>query len=132
MNVTLTYSQDGKALIIASNAGSVTNIQAGYRKRFQIECLSRTLKAKGFKPEHTQMTLYDHVACLLCLLILTYVWYVLVGILQECPSKRHGRRAWSVITLGLPALVRSISREDDHDTEGVLILIKLLELSETD
>ena len=131
MNVTLTYTQDGEALIIASNAGSVTRIQAGYRKRFRMECLFRALKTKGFKLESTHMTLHDHVERLLCLLTLTYVWCVLVGILQEYPFKRHGRRAWSVVTLGLRALVRSISRESDHDTEGILTLIKLLELSET-
>jgi len=56
---------------------------------------------------------------------------VLAGILQECPLKRHGRRAWSVVTLGLRTLVRSISREADHDDKEVLALIKLLELSQT-
>ncbi|WP_407572814.1 IS4 family transposase [Deinococcus altitudinis] len=132
MNVTLTYTQDGQALIIANNAGSVTKIQAGYRKRFRIECLFKALKIKGFKLESTHMTLHDHVERLLCLLTLTYVWCVLVGILQECPLKRHGRRAWSVVTLGLRALVRSNSQEADHDAEGMLTLIKLLELSETD
>ena len=75
------------------------------------------------------MTLHDHVERLLCLLTLPYVWCVLVDILQECPFKRHGRRAWSVVTLGLRALVRSISREADHDAERILTLIKLLELS---
>ena len=77
------------------------------------------------------MTLHDHVERLLCLLTLTYVWCVLVGVLQECPMKRHGRRAWSVVTLGLCALIRSISRGADHDDEEVLALIKLLELSAT-
>lgn len=131
MNVTLTYTQDGEALILASNAGSVTKIQAGYRKRFRIECLFRALKTKGFKLESTHMTLHDHVERLLCLLTLTYVWCVLVGMLQECPLKRHGRRAWSVVTLGLLTLVRLISQEADHNAEGILTLIKLLELSGT-
>lgn len=131
MNVTLTYTQNGEALIIASNAGSVTKIQAGYRKRFRIECLFRALKTKGFKLESTHMTLHDHVERLLCLLTLTYVWCVLVGMLQECPMKRHGRRAWSVVTLGLRALVRSISQAADHHAEWILTLIKLLELSGT-
>ena len=51
MNVTLTYTQDGEALIIASNARSVTKIQAGYRRRFRIECLFRALEIKEFKLE---------------------------------------------------------------------------------
>ncbi|MGY2897286.1 hypothetical protein ACVWZX_005332, partial [Deinococcus sp. UYEF24] len=79
----------------------------------------------------THMTLHDHVERLLCLLTLTYVWCVLVGVTQECPLKWHGRRAWSVVTLGLRDLVRSISRAADHDAEGILALIKLLELPET-
>jgi len=70
MNVTLTSTQDGEALMIASNAGS---IQAGYRKRFRIECLFRALKTKEFKLESTHMTLPEHMEPLLCLLTLTYV-----------------------------------------------------------
>jgi len=131
MNVTLTYVQDDEALIIASNAGSVTTIQAGYRKRFRMECLFRALKTKGFKLESTHMTLHDHIELLLCLLTLTYVWCVLVGILKECPLKRHGRRAWSGVTLGLRALVLSLSRKADHDDGAMLTLIRLLELSQT-
>jgi hypothetical protein len=131
MNVTLTYTQDGEALIIASNAGSVTMIQASYRKRFRIECLFRALKTKGFKLESTHMTLHDHVGHLLCLLTLTYVWCVLAGTLEECPPKRHGRRAWSVVTLGLRALVRAFSRESGHDDAAVLALIKLMGLFQT-
>ena len=45
--------------------------------------------------------------------------------------KRHGRRAWSVVTLGLRTSVRSISQEVEHNAEGTLTLIKLLELSGT-
>ena len=71
MNVTLTYTQDGEALIIASNAGSVTKIQVGYRRRFRIECLFRALKTKGFKRESSHMTLHMDVERLLCLLTLT-------------------------------------------------------------
>jgi len=71
MNVALTYTQDGEALIIVSNAGSVTRLQAGYQKRFRIERLFRARKTKGFKLESTHMTLHDHVERLLCRLTLT-------------------------------------------------------------
>ena len=91
--------------------------------------LSRALKTEGFKLESRHTTLHVIVKRLLCLLTLTYVWCVLVGMLQECPLKRHGRRAWSVVTLGLRTLVRSMSQEADHNAEGILTLIKLLELS---
>ncbi|WP_240501357.1 hypothetical protein [Deinococcus sp. LM3] len=37
MNVVLTHTRDGEALIIASNAGAVTTIQKRYRRRFLIE-----------------------------------------------------------------------------------------------
>jgi hypothetical protein len=111
MNVVLTYTQDGEALIIASNAGTVTTNQSRYRRRFLIECLFRALKSKGFQLEGTHMTLHDHVERLLCLLTLTYMWCVLVGVTLECPKKAHGRRAWSVVKMGLRELVRSFSRE---------------------
>lgn len=131
MNVVLTYTPDGDALIMASNTGAVTAIQAQYRKRFRVECLFRALKSKGFKLESTHMTLHDHVERLLCLLTLTYVWCVLVGILETCPKKRHGRMAWSIVSLGLRALVRAISRKVDREDAPLLSLIDRLSPSHT-
>ncbi|UBV45387.1 hypothetical protein LAJ19_19835 (plasmid) [Deinococcus taeanensis] len=131
MNVVLTFTPDGDALIIASNTGAVTAIQAQYRHRFRVECLFRALKSKGFKLESTPMTLHDHVERLLCLLTLTDVWCVLVGIPEICPNKQHGRRAWSVVTLGLRALVRAISRKVDHEEVPLLRLIDLFMPSKT-
>ncbi|MFB9993879.1 transposase [Deinococcus oregonensis] len=110
MNVVLTYTQDGEVLVIASTSGAASRILSGYRKRFRIECLFRALKSKGFKLESTHMTLHDHVERLLCLLTLAYVWCVLVGLLQTLTVKVHGRRAWSVVTLGLRTLVRTFAR----------------------
>ncbi|MFC5850240.1 hypothetical protein [Deinococcus petrolearius] len=110
MNVVLTHTRDGEALIIASHAGGVTTIQTRYRRSFLIECLFRALKSRSFQLEATHMTLHDHVERLLCLLTLTYTWCVLVGVTLECPKKAHGRRAWSVVKVGLRELVRSFSR----------------------
>jgi hypothetical protein len=131
MNVVLTKTPDGEALIIASNTGSVMTIQARYRRRFRIECLFRALKTKGFNLENTHMTLHDHVERLLCLLTIAYVWCVLVGLLQEVALKSHGRRAWSVVTLGLRTLVRSLGRPEDQTAVGGLFLIELLMPSQT-
>ncbi len=131
MNVVLTRTPDGEALIIASNTGSVMTIQARYRRRFRIECLFRALKTKGFNLENTHMTLHDHVERLLCLLTIAYVWCVLVGLLQEANFKSHGRRAWSVVTLGLRTLVRSLGRPEDQTAVGGLFLIELLMSSQT-
>ena len=128
MNVTLTWTQDGEARIIASNTGSVTTIQGSYRKPLRTECLFRVLKTKGFKLERTHMTLHDHVERLRTL---THVWCVLVVVLEGCSLKRHGGRAWSVITLGRRPLVRSIGRKADQMDEEMLALIELLELSQT-
>ncbi|WP_281166586.1 transposase [Deinococcus aquatilis] len=104
---------------------------SGYRKRFRIECLFRALKSKGFKLESTDMTLHDHVERLLCLLTLAYVWCVLVGIFQACATKAHGRRAWSIVTLGLRTLVRTFARSLEHGKAEVLDLIGLLTPSQT-
>lgn len=131
MNVVLTYTDDGEALAIASNVGPARRILSGYRKRFRIECLFRALKSKGFKLESTHMTLHDHVERLLCLLTLAYVWCVMVGVLQGCAVKAHGRRAWSVVTLGLRALVRTFARSFEQGEAGALDLIGLLNPSQT-
>ncbi|CAM4044846.1 hypothetical protein DEFR109230_19400 [Deinococcus frigens] len=71
------------------------------------------------------MTLPNHVTRLLCLLTLAYVWTVLVGIDQETALKKHGRRAWSVVTLGLRSLVRAYSRQAGASVDELLHLIRL-------
>uniref|UniRef100_UPI0004951B7A transposase n=1 Tax=Deinococcus frigens TaxID=249403 RepID=UPI0004951B7A len=100
-------------------------ILKGYRKRWKIECLFRALKTKGFRLENTHMTLPNHVTRLLCLLTLAYVWTVLVGIDQETALKKHGRRAWSVVTLGLRSLVRAYSHQVGASVDELPHLIRL-------
>ncbi|CAM3176647.1 Mobile element protein [Deinococcus saxicola] len=125
MNVVLTWTDQGEPLIVASNATAASRILKGYRKRWKIECLFRALKTKGFRLENTHMTLPGHVTRLLCLLTLAYVWSVLVGTLQETALKTHGRRAWSVVTLGLRSLVRAFSRQVGASVDELLHLIRL-------
>lgn len=132
MNVVLTRTDQGEPLIVASNAVAASRILKGYRKRWKIECLFRALKSKGFRLENTHMTLRAHVARLLCLLTLAYVWSVLVGINQDTVIKRHGRRAWSVVTLGLRILVRASSRQVGSLTDELSNLIQLWTLCQTD
>ncbi|AFD26097.1 Tn10-like transposase [Deinococcus gobiensis I-0] len=123
MNVVLTHTRDGEALVIASNARAVTTIQTRYRRRFLIECLFRALKTKGFQLEATHMTLHDHVERLLCLLTLTYTWCVLVRVTLDRPKKAHGRRAWSVVKMGLRELVRAFSRESTRLCDLIDLLL---------
>ncbi|QFP78344.1 transposase [Deinococcus sp. AJ005] len=125
MNVVLTRTDQGEPLIEASNATAASRILKGYRKRWKIECLFRALKTKGFRLESTHMTLPGHVTRPLCLLTLAYVWSVLVGINQETALKKHGRRAWSVVTLGLRSLVRASSRQFGASGDELLHLIRL-------
>jgi len=89
-----------------------------------VECLFRALKTKGFRLENTHMTRPTHVTRLLCLLTLAYVWSVLVGIDQDTALKKHGRRGWSVVTLGLRALVRASSRQIGTLMDELLHLIQ--------
>lgn len=124
MNVVLTRTDQGEPLIVASNATAASRILKGYRKRWKIECLFRALKTKGFRLENTHMTRPTHVTRLLCLLTLAYVWSVLVGIDQDTALKTHGRRAWSVVTLGLRALVRASSRQIGTSMDELLHLIQ--------
>lgn len=107
------------------NRSSVQTIQARYRRRFRIECLFRALKTKGFNLENTRMTLHVVVERLLCLLTIAYVWCVLVGVLQDAKRKVHGRRAWSVISLGFRALIRALSQPGDQTACSGLRLIAL-------
>lgn len=125
MNVVLTRTDQGEPLIVASNATAARQILKGYGKRWKIECLFRALKTKGFNLENTHMTLPSHVKRLLCLLTLAYVWCVLVGINQDAEIKNHGRRAWSVVTLGLRSLVRACSRQSEVLAGELLHFIRL-------
>jgi hypothetical protein len=53
----------------------------------------------------------------------TYTWCVLVGITLACPKKAHGRRAWSVVKMGLRELVRSFSRESPRLCDLIHLLV---------
>ncbi|MFK7602160.1 transposase [Deinococcus sp. SM5_A1] len=120
-----TRTDQGEPLIVASNATAASRILKGYRKRWKIECLFRALNTLGFRLENTHMTLPGHVTRLLCLLTLAYVWSVLVGIDQDPALKKHGRRAWSVVTLGLRSLVRATSCQVGTSVDELLHLIRL-------
>lgn len=78
------------------------------------------------------MTLPEHVKRLLCLLTLAYVWCVLVGSDQDTVIKKHGRRAWSVVTLGLRSLVRACSRQREMSADELLHFIRLWTLPQTE
>lgn len=131
MNVILTFAKDGEPLIVGSNAMKAQRILSAYRQRWKIECLFRTLKSKGFQLENTHMTLHDHLERLLCLLVLGYVWSLLVGLQEECHLKKHGRRAWSVVTLGLRRLVRILNQSDNQRAQQLPPLLDLLLPSQT-
>lgn len=131
MQVMMTWTTGGEALLVASNALPAHKILNGYRKRWKVECLFRALKSKGFKFEQTHMTLQDHLERLFCLLTLAYVWCLLVGLQEECRIKKHGRRACSIITLGLRKLVRLLSRRNSQRAAQLRRLIGLLMPSQT-
>lgn len=88
MQIVLTRTRDGEALSIASNTGSLTMIQAEYRRRFYIECLFRTLKTEGFNFKNTPTTLHNHVERLRILTI-ACVWCDLK--LGSCRSPTSNR-----------------------------------------
>ncbi|QFP76690.1 transposase [Deinococcus sp. AJ005] len=131
MNVATDPDRSGIPLIVASNATAARCILKGDRQRWEIECLFRALKTKGFRLENTYTTLPGHVTRLLCLLTLAYVWSVLVGIDQDITLKSHGRRAWSVVTLGLRSLVWASSRQVGASVDELLHLIGLWTLHQT-
>lgn len=131
MNVVGTFTTDGEMLLVASNAMKSHKILKAYRKRWKIECLFRALKSKGFQLENTHMTLHDHLERLLCVLTLAYVWCILVGLQQSVRLKTHGRRAWSVITLGLRELVRAWSQPEKQREVQILAFIDLFSPSQT-
>ena len=56
---------------------------------------------------------------------------MLVGVLQTCAVKMHGRRAWSVVTLGLRTLVRTFAHVYERGEAEALQLIGLLKSSQT-
>ncbi|MCD0159015.1 transposase [Deinococcus sp. 6GRE01] len=110
MQLVMARSPEGDLMCLATDL-HVLDAMSTYKLHWSIECLFRALKSKDFQLEGTHMTLHDHVERLLCLLTLTYTWCVLVGVTLDCPKKAHGRRAWSVVKMGLRELVRSFSRE---------------------
>ena len=123
LNVAIVVAADGDRVMIAGNAPA-TKLLELYQVRWKIECLFRHLKSKGFKLENTHMTLHDHLERLLCLLTIAFVCSVLVGLEEPSVVKRHGRRAWSVFTLGLRRLVQAFTQAASGHTGMMLGLIE--------
>lgn len=93
INVVLTTTRDGDALIIARHADAVTTIWTRFRLRFLGPYRLLALKSEDFQLEGTHMALQVIVERLLCLLTLTYTRCVLVRITLHCPKKVHCCRA---------------------------------------
>lgn len=109
-------------MVVVGNAPA-TSLLALYQERWKIECLFRHLKSKGFNLERTHMMLHDHLERLLCLLTLAFVCSVLVGLTEPSVVKHHGRRAWSVFTLGLRRLVQAFTQAASGQSGTMLRLI---------
>ena len=107
-----------------STAFPTTKLLELYQARWKIECLFRHLKSKGFNLERTHMTLHDHLEWLLCLLTVAFVCSVLVGLEEQQVVKRHGRRAWSVFTLGLRRLIQAFTQTASGQPGTILRLIE--------
>lgn len=70
------------------------------------------------------MALHDHLERLLCLLTVAFVCSVLVGLEEQCVVKRHGRRAWSMFTLGLRRLIQAFTQAASGQPDTMLRLIE--------
>jgi len=80
-----------------------------YRIRWQIETLFKSLKTSGFNIEDTHVTILERLDRLLLLVMIAFTWAYLIGdhldtIFKLIIVKTHGRRAISVIKLGLDYL----------------------------
>lgn len=109
-------------------SGKPRHALACYRQRWTIETLFANLKTKGFNLEDTHITNPAKLSTLLAVLALAVTLCVKTGVaaakLRPIPIKTHGRRAWSLLALGL-ATLRKIAASADP-AQVIIFLRQLL------
>jgi Transposase DDE domain len=107
VRLVITRLASGELLALACS-GRARHALARYRQRWTIETMFGNLKTKGFALESTHLTNPDKLCTLLALLAFAVALSVKTGAararLHAIPIKTHGRRAWSLFTLGLNTL----------------------------
>jgi len=103
----------GELLALACS-GRPRGALAAYRTRWTIESLFATLKTRGFNMEDTHITDPRKLSTLLALLTLAVTMAVKTGHaaaqLVPIPIKAHGRKAYSIVSLGLTKLRKLFAR----------------------
>ena len=95
-------------IVISSDAASCEEVLADYKKRGEIETLSKALKSQGFDFEATHMTDLERINKLTAFLAMAFFWAHIMGewLHEErpIPLKSHKRRAISIFRYGLDHL----------------------------
>ena len=114
---------DGEYIIVVTNR-SPKQALARYAKRWQIECLFKTLKSSGFDFEATHLRHLDRINTLLVVVSLTFLWALKVGEfvhrqLKPVPLKSHGRKKKSLFRTGSDhlghLLANAVGKKPDLD-----------------
>jgi hypothetical protein len=129
MGKRLDKEDDEFLILIASPKIASARAPRLYRRRWEIETLFAAMKSRGFDLEATQMSIPEHIARLVGLLGLAFVWSHLVG--QErherapLKTKKHGWREKSFFRYGLE-LLRSIMLNLNEKKEEFRRCIRVL------
>ena len=106
----------GDLVLLATNRAELTRVREIYKTRWSIETTFGFLKSKGFQLEDTHLTKPKRIHLLLGVLALCLLWGLLVGerLHQQTPIKikKHGRKAISLVRLGLDRLQETIGNID--------------------
>jgi hypothetical protein len=120
----------GELLALACS-GNPRRALRDYRRRWTIETLFGNLKTKGFNMEDTHITDRTKLSTLLAVLALAVALSVKTGVaiarIRKIPTKKHGRRAWSLFALGLNGL-RKIFAAAAHAMKHLGIITFLTQL----
>jgi len=111
-------STKGELVLLATNRPDLEQVLAEYKNRWSIETAFGFLKSRGFELEETHVTHPQRIQLLLGVLSLTLLWALLVGLetAQRTPItlKKHGRKAISLVRLGLDHLQEILTNFEDQ------------------
>ena len=112
LNLVCHRSLEGEYVLLVTNRTDLKEALQLYRRRWSIETAFSYLKSKGFDLEATHLIHPQRISLLMAILSVCLLWCMLVGLEQHrkkpIPLKKHGRRAISLLRLGLDSLQEAI------------------------
>ena len=118
LNLVCHRSVQGELVLLATNRVDLDRVLSLYKTRWSIETVFGFFKSRGFNLEDSHLTQPKRIELLFAVLALGVMWALLVGEESEqekpIPEKKHGRKAISLVRLGINQIHDTLEHFDDR------------------